>query len=100
MFYFYFWANLRFSRDMFSFTLKNTFSRIFQSILLEGLLKRQKKMKELETNSKTKKNSDFFDIKNGNIEISWHFQPFRMLKKKKGNLSGIAYGQKVLGEVS
>jgi hypothetical protein len=23
-----------------------------------------------------------------------------MLKKKKGNLSGIAYGQKVLGEVS
>ena len=57
-------------------------------------------MKELETNSKTKKISDFFDIKNGNIEISWHFQPFRMLKKKKGNLSGIAYGQKVLGEVS
>jgi hypothetical protein len=28
---------------MFSFTLKNTFSRIFQSILLEGLLKRQRK---------------------------------------------------------
>ena len=53
-------------------------------------------MKELETNSLTKKISDFFDIKNCNIEISWHFQPFRMLKKKKGNLTGMTFGQKVL----